>query len=121
MRTPKKPTPEQDAAAFMHSMLALVERRGLRYVDEEFGRGMMGMAIWIVTPENGTIDDGGIKDAINAGYTLVEQFPTRPTPDVRGGWRLPVEVLKAAVQMAEVGMRELAAVNNTQAAPEARA
>jgi hypothetical protein len=28
-------TPEQDAIAFLHSMLELAERRGLRYVDEE--------------------------------------------------------------------------------------
>jgi hypothetical protein len=48
MKTPKKPTPEQDAIAFMRSMLALVERRGLRYVDEEFGRAMMALAILIV-------------------------------------------------------------------------
>jgi hypothetical protein len=113
MRTAKKPTPEQDAIAFMHSMLELLERRGLRYVDEEFGRAMMGMAIWIVTPDNGT-NEGGIEDALNAGYTFLEEFPNV-------GHGLPVEVLRAAVMMAEVGMRELAAVNNAQAAPEARA
>src|SRR5262249_26111079 len=74
LKKPKKPTPEQDAIAFMHSMLQLVDRRGLRYVDQEFGNPMTGMATSIVTPDDPT-SNGGSKDAIRAGQVLIDEFP----------------------------------------------
>jgi len=75
---------------------------------------MMGMAIRIVTPDEGG-NEGGAKDVISAGYTFIEEFPGIAPR------RFPVEVLRAAVMKVDAGMRELANANNTRAPQEATA
>jgi hypothetical protein len=99
MKTQAKKTPEQEAIAFLRSMLKLVERRRLRYVDEQFGLTMTAMAHWMLDPED-VIKDSRHKDAINAATGLIEEFLLPGSPGV------PVSVLKAVVMVIEEALQE---------------
>jgi len=99
MKTPKKPTPEQEAIAFLRSVLKLVERRGLRQVDEQFGFAMMAMANAILTPDD-TLQRSRHSSAINSVVGFIEEFSMPHSPGV------PISVLRAAVMVIEEALQE---------------
>src|ERR1700687_4420787 len=90
----EKKTPEQEAIAFLRSMLKLVERRGLRHVDQQFGLSMTAMASAILSPDNRTRDSRAQK-AVNGATYFVDEIQC-----------VPVSVLKAMVLVIEEEMAE---------------
>ncbi len=100
MNRAEKKTPEQEAIVFLHSMLKLVERRGLRYVDEQFGFSMTAMSTSILGPTHAPCDFTGNqrhREALSAAAGLIDEFP---------GSRVPIAALKAAVLVIEAALRE---------------
>ena len=109
MKTSKKRTPQQDVIVFLHSMLELIERRGLRHVHEQFGQAMTGMANAILEPES--FDRAGRhSEVINAAAGFVEEFPAP-----RG---VPVSVVKAMMMVIEEALQEPDGKQPTPAAQE---
>ncbi len=95
----EKKTPEQEVIAFLRSMLKLLERRGLRYVDQQFGLSMTAMANAILKPEDFR-KASRHSDAINAAAGLIDEFSV---PHSRG---VPVSVLKAVAMVIEEALQE---------------
>ncbi len=100
-------TPEQEAIAFLRSMLKLVERSGVRHVDEGFGFSMAAMATGILDLQ----PEGKKKHhacALSIAASLFEEASG-------GGKAGPsVSLLRAAVMIIEDAVREKA----TEADPE---
>ncbi len=94
------PREVDDALAFLHSMVDLVEARGLDHVDDQFALTMTAMAAKIMSPYEpwtGThdrtkaIDDA--REAIDAVDNLLEEE------------RIPTSILKGAVAMIETTIK----------------
>jgi hypothetical protein len=105
------PKEVEDALAFLHWMIGLVEARGLAHVEEQFALTMTGMADKILGPRKHGQSGGSqhlenvakavedAREAIAAGATLLEELP-HPCD------RVPTSFLKGAVMMIETAIRE---------------
>ncbi len=94
------PREVDDAIAFLHSIIDLLDARGLEYVDDQFALTMTGMAAHILSPgELGVVTPHRTKaiddahKAITAVAALLEES------------RIPTSVLKGAVAMIETTIR----------------
>jgi len=94
------PREVDDALAFLHSMMDLLDARGLEYVDDQFALTMTGMAAHILSPydmwpvtaqRTKVIRDA--EEAIAAIGVFLEES------------RIPTSILKGAVAMVETTIR----------------
>ncbi len=99
------PREVDDAIAFLHSMIGLLEARGCDHVDDQFACTMIGMSGRILEPNEprtGTRNrTKAIADAfsvLSAVGSLLEELPCSSD-------RLPISILKGLVAMIETTIR----------------
>ena len=91
----------EDAIAFLHSMMELVDARRWSRLTDYFARATLGLADEILgpkkEPEAKAIEDA--RQAIAAARTLLEEFPPQQHD------RVPVPIWKGTITMIETAVR----------------